>query len=550
MALRLDLHKGGRRWALLFVLAAMTGVSVAGVSVRAQSDGAPLASPQVLSGWLVYARDEYQKLVRRLAERGSPTAWNPVRDAAELTEARKSAAAQRTAEREKMALDVSRKGDEILSGLADKPAADAEQAKAKRMAEEAKAAEEAVKRAQAQLDAAEAVKKADAAKAAAQKAEADRKAAIEKAEAERVAAAKAAAALEDARRKAEADARARKLADAKAAEEAVKRAQAQLDAAEAMKKAEAEKAAAAKKAEAERTAAASKAAAAQEPPAAQGPVSQGVLRLAQASDAAARKAEMDRLIEEAKRAAIEKVKEEAAKSRQNAAPVARFVEGSMTSTPVADKRQTDREQKRDLAKQREAEAVATRESRRAAEALKAAEKARKDAEAAKTDEARKAANARADAAAKAAEDAKRKADAALKDAAAAAARRAVRGMRIVSAAATAPGGSAPVARGVTAKHKSVRRHRQARPRHVRHHAARHRRPHMQCRQQRASGRVPGWYVVTRGDSLWRIAKRHYGSGSRYKAIYRANRKRIANPRHIYPCQRLRLPVLKPKHRSA
>jgi nucleoid-associated protein YgaU len=53
--------------------------------------------------------------------------------------------------------------------------------------------------------------------------------------------------------------------------------------------------------------------------------------------------------------------------------------------------------------------------------------------------------------------------------------------------------------------------------------------------------VPGWYVVGAGDSLWAIADRHYGSGIRYRSIYRANRARISAAHRIYPCQRLLLP---------
>jgi nucleoid-associated protein YgaU len=52
---------------------------------------------------------------------------------------------------------------------------------------------------------------------------------------------------------------------------------------------------------------------------------------------------------------------------------------------------------------------------------------------------------------------------------------------------------------------------------------------------------PGWYVVKRRDTLWRIAARHYGAGRRYLRIYAANRHRLRNPDWIFPCQRLYLP---------
>jgi nucleoid-associated protein YgaU len=55
---------------------------------------------------------------------------------------------------------------------------------------------------------------------------------------------------------------------------------------------------------------------------------------------------------------------------------------------------------------------------------------------------------------------------------------------------------------------------------------------------------PGVYVVKRGDSLWRIARRHYNRGSLYPVIHRANRSKIRVPRLIYPCQRFRLPALR------
>jgi len=52
---------------------------------------------------------------------------------------------------------------------------------------------------------------------------------------------------------------------------------------------------------------------------------------------------------------------------------------------------------------------------------------------------------------------------------------------------------------------------------------------------------PGRYTVKRGDSLWRISKRHYHKGKFYGRIYSANHKRIRNPNLIYPCQRVIVP---------
>lgn len=49
------------------------------------------------------------------------------------------------------------------------------------------------------------------------------------------------------------------------------------------------------------------------------------------------------------------------------------------------------------------------------------------------------------------------------------------------------------------------------------------------------------YVVARGNSLWLIARRVYGQGLRYTAIYQANQDTIDDPDRIYPGQALRLP---------
>jgi colicin import membrane protein len=60
---------------------------------------------------------------------------------------------------------------------------------------------------------------------------------------------------------------------------------------------------------------------------------------------------------------------------------------------------------------------------------------------------------------------------------------------------------------------------------------------------RAGRRIspPGTYIVRRGDSLWRISRRHYRLGKYYRTIHRANRRKIQFARLIYPCQRFHLP---------
>lgn len=52
------------------------------------------------------------------------------------------------------------------------------------------------------------------------------------------------------------------------------------------------------------------------------------------------------------------------------------------------------------------------------------------------------------------------------------------------------------------------------------------------------------YVVVKGDTLWGIAARYLGRGSRWRAIYEANRDLIKNPNRIYVGQVLEIPTLK------
>jgi nucleoid-associated protein YgaU len=50
------------------------------------------------------------------------------------------------------------------------------------------------------------------------------------------------------------------------------------------------------------------------------------------------------------------------------------------------------------------------------------------------------------------------------------------------------------------------------------------------------------YTVKSGDSLSRIAKHVYGDGSKWRAIFDANRDQIDNPDLIHPGQVLKLPA--------
>lgn len=49
------------------------------------------------------------------------------------------------------------------------------------------------------------------------------------------------------------------------------------------------------------------------------------------------------------------------------------------------------------------------------------------------------------------------------------------------------------------------------------------------------------YTVKSGDSLWKIARNHYGDGSRYMDIFYANRDKISDPDMIQVGQELVIP---------
>ena len=52
------------------------------------------------------------------------------------------------------------------------------------------------------------------------------------------------------------------------------------------------------------------------------------------------------------------------------------------------------------------------------------------------------------------------------------------------------------------------------------------------------------YTVVKGDCLWNIAKRFYGSGAKYTVIYNANKDVVGgNPNLIYPGQVLTIPAV-------
>jgi nucleoid-associated protein YgaU len=56
--------------------------------------------------------------------------------------------------------------------------------------------------------------------------------------------------------------------------------------------------------------------------------------------------------------------------------------------------------------------------------------------------------------------------------------------------------------------------------------------------QSGDGRV---IIVRRGDTLWQIAQRRYGDGSKYTQIFQTNKGQIRNPNLIYPSQKFNVP---------
>jgi nucleoid-associated protein YgaU len=49
------------------------------------------------------------------------------------------------------------------------------------------------------------------------------------------------------------------------------------------------------------------------------------------------------------------------------------------------------------------------------------------------------------------------------------------------------------------------------------------------------------YVVVKGDSLSKIAKREYGDANKWRTIHEANKDLIKDPDLIYPGQELKIP---------
>ena len=60
-------------------------------------------------------------------------------------------------------------------------------------------------------------------------------------------------------------------------------------------------------------------------------------------------------------------------------------------------------------------------------------------------------------------------------------------------------------------------------------------------EQAAANQQQQTYTVQSGDSLWKIAKNHYGDGSHYMQIFYANRDKIKDPDMIQVGQELVIP---------
>ncbi|MHA7777763.1 peptidoglycan-binding protein LysM [Roseibium sp. M-1] len=52
-----------------------------------------------------------------------------------------------------------------------------------------------------------------------------------------------------------------------------------------------------------------------------------------------------------------------------------------------------------------------------------------------------------------------------------------------------------------------------------------------------------FHTVEKGDTLWKVAEKAYGNGSKYQAIFEANTPMLSHPDKIYPGQVLRIPAL-------
>lgn len=59
----------------------------------------------------------------------------------------------------------------------------------------------------------------------------------------------------------------------------------------------------------------------------------------------------------------------------------------------------------------------------------------------------------------------------------------------------------------------------------------------------AAAAAPRFHTVAKGDTLWAVAEKEYGNGSKYPVIFEANKPMLSHPDKIYPGQVLRIPEL-------
>jgi nucleoid-associated protein YgaU len=52
-----------------------------------------------------------------------------------------------------------------------------------------------------------------------------------------------------------------------------------------------------------------------------------------------------------------------------------------------------------------------------------------------------------------------------------------------------------------------------------------------------------FHTVAKGDTLWAVSQKVYDDGSKYMAIFEANKPMLSDPDKIYPGQVLRIPAL-------
>lgn len=52
-----------------------------------------------------------------------------------------------------------------------------------------------------------------------------------------------------------------------------------------------------------------------------------------------------------------------------------------------------------------------------------------------------------------------------------------------------------------------------------------------------------YYVIQKGDNLWKIAEHFYGDGSKYTLIFEENKEVIKDPDLIFEGQKIRIPAL-------